>query len=153
MPRDPDSGLTEPDIVINGRALTFAECMTVRVALSNFRIWLSDPESRAGIGEPLAGNYARHASTVVLTMLRGPRRGASDQRELVTIARGAWHMLQSLLAVREGIPDDSIRTMAAALDEAIVKAEGSAERRRCDARLPRAPPPAPDGNRRPGVSP
>lgn len=73
MPRDNDSGLVEPDIVINGRALTFAECMTVRVAVSSFRIWLSEPENREGLGEPLAGNYDHHAAAVEQTMLRGTR--------------------------------------------------------------------------------
>jgi hypothetical protein len=42
--------------------------------------------------------------------------------DLSRVARGAWHMLQSLLAVRDGIPDDSLRTMAAALHRAIEKA-------------------------------
>jgi len=70
MPRDEASGLVEPDIVVNGRALTFAECMAVRVAVGTFRISLTDPEMRAGIGEPLAGNYDHHLANVERTMLR-----------------------------------------------------------------------------------
>lgn len=70
MPTDNESGLVEPDIIVNGRALTFAECMAVRVAVGNFRIWLSDPEMRAGLGEPLAGNYDHHLANVEQTMLR-----------------------------------------------------------------------------------
>ena len=62
-------GLTEPDIVINGRALSFAECMAVRVAIGNFRIMLSDPEFRAGVGETLAHNYDHHLQQVEKTML------------------------------------------------------------------------------------
>jgi hypothetical protein len=75
VPTDPESGLVEPDIIINGRALTVAECMTVRVAVSSFRIWLADPLNRQGIGQPLAGNYDRHAASVEQTMLRGTRGG------------------------------------------------------------------------------
>lgn len=69
MPTDKASGLVEPDITVNGRALTFAECMAVRVAVGSFRISLTDPEMRAGIGEPLAGNYDHHLATVERTML------------------------------------------------------------------------------------
>lgn len=45
----------------------------------------------------------------------------TDQAELRRIARGAWHLLQSLLAVREGATDEGIREMANALDAAIRK--------------------------------
>jgi hypothetical protein len=61
-------GLTEPDIVINGRTLTFAECMATRVAVATFRITLSDPEFRTGIGETLAHNYDHHLQQVEKTM-------------------------------------------------------------------------------------
>ena len=44
--------------------------------------------------------------------------------ELLKFARGAWHLCESLLAVRDGIPDESIRAMANALRAAIDKAEG-----------------------------
>jgi hypothetical protein len=63
-------GMTEPDIVINGRALTFAEAMAVRVAVGSMRIQLSDPAYREGIGDVLAGNYDRHLANVECTMLR-----------------------------------------------------------------------------------
>jgi hypothetical protein len=72
-------GLVEPDIIINGRALTFAECMTVRVAISSFRIWLTDRENRAGIGEPLASNYDQHAASVEQAMLGNQRPNAFHQ--------------------------------------------------------------------------
>jgi len=61
-------GLVEPDIVINGRALTVAECLAVRVAVGNFRIALADPGFRAGVGEALAGNYDHHLERVEQTM-------------------------------------------------------------------------------------
>ncbi len=69
MPIDPDSGWVEPDIVINGRALTFAECMSLRVAVSNFRMSLSAPMMRAGLGERLAEGYDHHLAAIEQTML------------------------------------------------------------------------------------
>ncbi len=89
MPIDHDSGWVEPDIVINGRALTFAECMSVRVAVSSFRISLSDPVFRAGVGEPLAGNYDHHLAHVEQTMLQGLKGGARRQMGESTDARTA----------------------------------------------------------------
>lgn len=44
--------------------------------------------------------------------------------ELLTLTRGAWHLCESLLAVRDGATDESIRAMSAALRAAIAKAEG-----------------------------
>ncbi len=73
MPTDKESGMVEPDIIINGRALTFAECMSLRVAVSSFRIGLSAPSMRAGLGEGLAGGYDYHLARVEETMLRGGR--------------------------------------------------------------------------------
>jgi hypothetical protein len=73
MPIDFESGLVEPDIIVNGRALTFAECMAVRVAISTFRITLREPEIRRGVGEPLASNYDAHLATVERTMVPGMR--------------------------------------------------------------------------------
>ncbi len=69
MPTDDTTGLVEPDITVNGHALSFAECMTLRVALGSFRISLSDATMRTGLGEPLATNYGTHASRVEQLML------------------------------------------------------------------------------------
>lgn len=63
-----ESGLVEPDILVNGRTLTFAESMAVRVAVGNFRLWLSDPENRVGLGARLADSYDRHLASVEQTM-------------------------------------------------------------------------------------
>lgn len=41
---------TEPTIVINGMTLTEAQATTVRVALTNLRIELSDPKFMAATG-------------------------------------------------------------------------------------------------------
>jgi hypothetical protein len=70
MPKDTATGWVEPDILVNGRALTFAECMAVRVAIGNFRLALNDPEMRQGIGVPLADNYDAHLAAVERTMLK-----------------------------------------------------------------------------------
>lgn len=69
MPIDDDSGWVEPDILINGRALTFAECMAVRVAVSSFRITLTAFSVRQGLGEGLAKGYDHHLASVEQTML------------------------------------------------------------------------------------
>lgn len=73
MPQDKDSGLVEPDIVINGRALSFAECMAVRVAVTSFRISLTAPSMRAGLGEGLAAGYDFHLAMAEQAMLAGRR--------------------------------------------------------------------------------
>lgn len=44
--------------------------------------------------------------------------------DLLQAARGAWHLCQSLLEVREGPTDDLILEVADALAAAIRKAEG-----------------------------
>lgn len=71
MPHDEESGWTEPDIVINGRALTFAECMAVRVAVSSFRMSLTSPAMRKGLTKALADGYDHHLASVERTMIQG----------------------------------------------------------------------------------
>lgn len=60
---DPETGWLEPTVVINGRQLDFAEAMTLRVAVSTFRIQLSDPRMQRALG-PLAGNYDHHLMNI-----------------------------------------------------------------------------------------
>ncbi len=48
----------EPTIVINGRELTEAQACTVRIALANLRIELSDPKFLLATGE-LGVTYTR----------------------------------------------------------------------------------------------
>lgn len=74
MPTDTETGWVEPDIVINGRALTFPECMAVRVAIGNFRLSLNAPEFRTAIGVALADGYDQHLARVEHTMLHGAGR-------------------------------------------------------------------------------
>ena len=73
MPRDAESGLVEPDILVNGRALTFAECMSVRVAIGSFRISLKSQALRDALGQ-LGRNYDHHLANVERTMLDIERR-------------------------------------------------------------------------------
>lgn len=69
MPEDHNSGWVEPDIVINGTALSFAQCMAVRVAVSSMRISLSSSEYRDGLGHALADGYDHHLASVERLML------------------------------------------------------------------------------------
>jgi hypothetical protein len=68
MPKDEATGMIEPDITVNGRALTFAESMAVRVAISGYRLWLNDGVIRQQLGQ-LAANYDHHLAAVERTML------------------------------------------------------------------------------------
>jgi hypothetical protein len=70
MPKNDATGWVEPDIVINGRVLSFAECMVVRVAISSFRIGLSNKEMREALGEQLADGYDHHLLQVERIMFR-----------------------------------------------------------------------------------
>lgn len=67
MPTDKESGMVEPDIIVNGRALAFAECMSVRVAVSSFRLSLTSQTMREGLGT-LATNYDHHLARVEASM-------------------------------------------------------------------------------------
>lgn len=62
--KDEATGLTEADITINGRLLSFAESMSVRVAIGSFRLSLTDHEMRRGLGARLAHNYDHHLEAV-----------------------------------------------------------------------------------------
>jgi hypothetical protein len=64
MIHDQETGWTEPTITINGRALTFAEAMTVRVAVSSFRMFVNEPSNRKGLGAELATNYDARLAAV-----------------------------------------------------------------------------------------
>jgi len=72
MPIDKDSGWVEPDIIVNGRALTFAECLTLRVAVSQFGLWLTAPKVRAELGLALAAGYRHHLQKIEQAMVEPP---------------------------------------------------------------------------------
>lgn len=64
--------MKEADIIIEGRKLSFAESMTVRVALTNYIMemdtnGLGDDEH----GKFMANAYATNARTVIDTILKG----------------------------------------------------------------------------------
>jgi hypothetical protein len=70
MPTDPATGWKEPDITINATILTFAEAMTLRVAISNMRVWLGDPEVRRQVGRQLCDNYDANAASIERLLFR-----------------------------------------------------------------------------------
>lgn len=49
-------------------------------------------------------------------------------RDLLLAARASWHLLQSLLADRDGATDELIRSIADSLKRAIERAEGKETR-------------------------
>ena len=68
MVSDNDTGWVEPDITVNGYALTFAQAMAVRVAVSSFRLFLGEPSHRRQLGEGLADGYDHHLVAVETLM-------------------------------------------------------------------------------------
>lgn len=48
--RDDQIGWIEADVTINGRVLTFAESMTLRVALDNFHMFVSNEAVKKDLG-------------------------------------------------------------------------------------------------------
>lgn len=60
----------EPYITVNGRALSEAEAMSVRVAVSTTRMQMNDPEYAKGLGESLAQGYDRHLAAVEQMMIQ-----------------------------------------------------------------------------------
>lgn len=73
MPTDDESGMVGPSIVINGRLLTSAEAITLRLAIGNFRLWLAGIGVRDQLGNSLAAGYERYAANVERLMSRGDR--------------------------------------------------------------------------------
>lgn len=71
MITDPDSGWVEPTVVINGRELSFAEAMALRVAVQTFALQLSSPVMRDGLAQ-LGRHYQQHLTSIE-RMMRGER--------------------------------------------------------------------------------
>jgi hypothetical protein len=62
--KDPGgSGNIEASITVNGVALTFAESMTMRVALGSFLMYVSDPETAGKLG-PIADGYREQLQSI-----------------------------------------------------------------------------------------
>lgn len=68
MRTDIDTGWTEPDITINGHRLTFPEAMTLRVAVSSFRLFVRG-DNRQALGQTLADGYDRHLASIERAMM------------------------------------------------------------------------------------
>ena len=62
-------GMPEPDIVINGKTLTFGQAMTMRVAVSSFHMYVSDAQNAKVLGTIAEGYAARCAE--IETIMRG----------------------------------------------------------------------------------
>lgn len=97
--------LSEPDITINGHKLSFAQAMTVRVALSNFGLWLADDAS-AALNPALRDNYRAHVTRVGLLMLSAP---VPDEALVLEVRREG-----PLVTITSGDGDDDLREGVAA---------------------------------------
>jgi hypothetical protein len=71
--RDDETGLVEPDITINGAPLTFAQAMTMRVAVSGYAMLLDSPTMRQQLGA-LGDNYLAHLSAITRLMLQQEKK-------------------------------------------------------------------------------
>lgn len=61
----------EAAITINGSRLSLAESMTLRVAVSSFRMQLHDQAFREALGVELAIAYDRHCQTIERKIIEG----------------------------------------------------------------------------------
>lgn len=64
--------MTEPCIQVNGRVLSDAQAMAVRVAVTNFHTETAEPETKADLG-PIADAYHARLDEVLALMLGGTR--------------------------------------------------------------------------------
>ncbi len=60
---DKETGWHEADVTINGRALSFVESMTLRVAISDFRMSLKARSTAEALGT-LADGYDYHLAAI-----------------------------------------------------------------------------------------
>lgn len=65
------NGLYEADVTINGERLTFAQSMTLRVAIGSFLMSLGDHEMRKALGPELARGYEARANEINVHIFRG----------------------------------------------------------------------------------
>jgi hypothetical protein len=79
MIHNEDSGWTEAEVTINGRTLTFAESMTLRVAVSSMRLWLAHAETRQHLGA-VAPNYDHHLALIERYIVNPEARAAAPPR-------------------------------------------------------------------------
>lgn len=62
---------SEPEITVNGVALSFAQAMTMRVALQSFLFSLEEGLGEDEHGRKMSANYAAHAHAIERLMARG----------------------------------------------------------------------------------
>lgn len=64
---NPDTGWTEADITINGKPLSFAQSMALRVAVSSFILQMNEPGALGNdeTGLRIAGAYSERLSEVL----------------------------------------------------------------------------------------
>ena len=66
---DPEHGLTEADVTINGQALSFAESMVLRCAVSEMRMGMNAPAAKQALGQ-LADHYDYHLRKIEALIMR-----------------------------------------------------------------------------------
>jgi hypothetical protein len=74
----------EPEITIGGQRLTYAQAMTLRVAISRFAMEMDDAQHAAELGPQLARNYrdrAREIERAMLESVRSQERPAPPPHE------------------------------------------------------------------------
>lgn len=67
--RDMTERWSEPTIAVNGRTLTEAQAMSVRVAVGHFLMELGDDAYADQLGHPLGANYADRLREVEALLL------------------------------------------------------------------------------------
>jgi hypothetical protein len=78
MIKHEETGMVEATVTINGRALSFAQSMTLRVAVGSFRISLSDPAYARAVGLDLAAAYDLHLQAIESAMRGDASMRAGD---------------------------------------------------------------------------
>lgn len=68
MIKDPETGWQEPSVTINGKELSYAEAMVVRVAVTSFRMAIAEDSLQIALG-PLAHGYDFHLRVVERLLL------------------------------------------------------------------------------------
>src|SRR4030095_4541390 len=106
---DDTTGLIEADITINGRALTFGESMTLRVAIGSFRLSLRRTDMRSGLGPQLADHYDRHSAAIerAILALHEPRKAAAPCSRRTTTAISTIHTTTKIRTVTAATIADS----------------------------------------------
>jgi hypothetical protein len=76
-----EAGMKEAEITVEGHALTFAESMVVRVAVSSMRMSLADPGMRRNLGDRLWQGYDHHLQIVERLLVQGATAGDPVHRK------------------------------------------------------------------------